>query len=94
MVSITVTVELPKDVEERLRSEKLDLVNDVREAYALNLFRREQITHAQLGRLLGLDRFEIDAFLKRNHVLAQSLTDEDIVHDRNTLDQLFASNGR
>ena len=59
-MNITLTVNLPPEVEERLRAESGDLSSAIRESFAVNLFRRGILTHHDLGQVLGLDRFETD----------------------------------
>ena len=82
---MSVTLELPKDIEDKLRRENPNLDSDVREACAVALFRKGTVTHAQLSRILGLGRFETDAVLKRHGVTEQALTPADLEADRNTL---------
>ena len=72
---------LAPDVEKRLRAESGDLPSAVRESFAVNLFRRGILTHHDLGEVLGLDRFETDALLKRNGVGEFSLTHDDVDAD-------------
>lgn len=93
MMSLTIHLNLPPDLEERLRSEGCDVSTEVKEAYVLDLFRRGRLTHAELGRALGLDRTETDAWLKRHHVIEGSLTMEDLQRDRRTLDQVLRKAG-
>jgi predicted HTH domain antitoxin len=88
-MNISVAVNLPRDVEERLRAESGDLAAAVRESFAINLFRRGILTHHVLGQVLGLDRFETDALLKRNEVTEYSLTHEDIDADVRSLKEFF-----
>ena len=88
-MSLTVKLDLPPDLEERLRRDTPDLDADVREAYTIELFRRGQLSHFELSKVLGLDRFETDAYLKRHRVFEGSLTMEDLEADRRTLDRLF-----
>ena len=64
-MNISFAVSLPPEVEQRLRAESGDLSSAVRESFAVNLFRRGILTHHELGLVLGLDRFETDALLKR-----------------------------
>ncbi len=73
----------------KLRQETPDLDNDVKEAYALELFRRGKLSHYELSRILGLDRFETDAYLRRHNVLEGSPTLEDLEADRDNLRELF-----
>lgn len=84
-MSLTVRFDLPPDVEQKLRQETPHLDEEVKEAYALELFRRGRLSHYELSRVLGIDRFETDAYLKRHKVFEGSLTMEDLESDRQTL---------
>jgi predicted HTH domain antitoxin len=88
-MNISLAVELPPQVEERLRAESGDLSSPVRESFAINLFRRGILSHHELGQVLGLDRFETDALLKRNDVTEYSLTHDDIDGDVNSLKEFL-----
>ena len=88
-MNISLAVNLPPGVEERLRAESGDVSSAVRESFAINLFRRGILTHHELGQVLGLDRFEIDALLKRNDVTEYSLTHEDIDADVSSLKEFL-----
>jgi predicted HTH domain antitoxin len=90
-MTIHFTSSLPPEVEERLRAEVPDLSGAVREAFAIDLFRRGILTHHGLGQVLGLDRFETDALLKRHRVADGSLTHEDVDADVRSLDELLAT---
>ena len=72
-MNVNIDVSLPPDVEERLRTESGDLSAAVREAFAIELFRRGILTHFDLGQSLGMDRFETDALLKRHEVTEHAL---------------------
>jgi predicted HTH domain antitoxin len=85
-----VTLDFPLDVEERVRQESPNIAADVKEAYALELFRRGRLSHYELSRVLGLDRFETDAWLRRRQVFDGSLTMADLEGDRQTLDRVMA----
>ena len=87
-MSFTVRLDLPPDVEQRLRCETSDLSEEVKEAYVLELFRRGKLSHYELSRILGLDRFETDAYLKRHNIFEGSLTQEDLEADFQTLRKL------
>ena len=80
-MDVSVVVNLPSEVEERLRMESGDLPSAVRASFAINLFRRGMLTHHGLATALGLDRVETDALLKRNGVREFSLTHEDVDAD-------------
>lgn len=84
-MNITLAIHLPPGIEQQLEAESGDLPSAVRESFAINLFRRGILTHHELGQVLGLDRFETDALLKRNDVTEFSLTHEDIDADVSSL---------
>jgi predicted HTH domain antitoxin len=84
-MSVTIRIDLPADVEQKLRSETSNLAAEVKEAYALELFRRGRLSHYDLARVLGLGRYETDAYLKRHQVFEGSLTMEDLEGDFQTL---------
>jgi hypothetical protein len=88
------TVTRPPTVESRLRATRSDLDRDALEVQALELFRREAITHFELGQMLGLDRGETDAFLVDRREYAQCLTLEDLETDFQTITQRMAEHGR
>jgi predicted HTH domain antitoxin len=89
-MSLTVRLDLPPDVEEKLRQQAANLDEEVKEAYALELFRKGRLTHYELSRVLRLDRFQTDAFLKRHNVFEGSMTMEDLETDRQTLRNLLS----
>jgi len=89
LTAVPVTVELPKDIEEKLRQENPNLDAEATEACAVELFRQGKLNHFQLSRVLGVDRFETDAVLKRHHVEEKSLTSSDLEADRTTLREVL-----
>lgn len=88
-MALTIKLELPPDLEQKLLAETADLSAEVKEAYVLELFRRGRLSHFELSQILGLDRFETDAYLKTHNVLEGSLTMDDLEEQRRTLDRLF-----
>jgi predicted HTH domain antitoxin len=90
MVTVTIDLpDLPPELEEELKSSARDVVHDVKEAYALELYRQEKINHVQLSRLLGLDRFETSALLQKHKIYVGALTMDDLEADYQTLSALF-----
>lgn len=90
---LNVIIDLPTDVEDRLRRETGSLDEDVKEAFVLELFRQGRLSHYELSQSLGLDRFETDGFLLRHKVWEQSLTMEDLEADRETLGRVMGQGG-
>ena len=75
---MAVTFQLPADVEQRLRAETPNLDAEAKEAMLIELYRQEKLSHFELSQALGLDRFETDAVLKRQHVTVDLPTAEEI----------------
>ncbi len=75
---MAVTVELPADLEQRLREETPDLESHAKEAMLVELYRQEKLTRFELSQALGLDRFETDAVLKKHKVALDLPTSEEI----------------
>ena len=60
-------------------------------ALLLQAFREGTLSHYELSKALGLDRFETDAFLQRHRVTEGTLTFEDLGQQRETLDHVLGS---
>ncbi len=75
-MALSITIDLPADIEQRLRHDTPDLAADAREAYAVDLYRRERITAAELGLALGIHRMSVDAVLKKHGVMLELSEDE------------------
>ena len=60
-------------------------------ALLLQAFREGTLSHYELSKALGLDRFETDAFLQRHSVIEGTLTFDDLEQQRETLDRVFGS---
>ena len=84
-----VSLNLPPEVEARVRREVSDLEGTARESLLLDLFRRGVLSHYELSQALGIDRFEMDAWLKAKNVYEGSLTAEDVEEDWRTIEHLF-----
>lgn len=74
---MTVSFEIPQDIEEQVRLSGVDVDDEVREAYLVELYRLDRITHCQFAEALGLNRFEADGVLKR-HKVSSGPTLEDL----------------
>lgn len=79
-----VTLELPDDIAQQFQDKDGDISRGLLRALALEGYRTQELTHAQVTRLLGLqNRLETDAFLKAHGVFLE-YTDTDQLHDRET----------
>jgi hypothetical protein len=65
---MTVTFQLPPEIEEALRSQFADIDQAAKEALLVELYRQDKLTHNELALALVLDRFEVDALLRKHHV--------------------------
>ena len=86
---MAVTIQLPADVEQRLRDDSPDLDAEVKEAMLVELYRQGKLTHDELSQALGLDRFETDAILKKHNVTLDLPTAEELQEDLRRARQLF-----
>ena len=84
-MSLTFTLELPDDVERELHGKSSHLEAVAVKAVAIELFRLKKLSHLQLSQLLGLERFETDALLKRHKIEEQGMSAEDVAADVETL---------
>lgn len=64
-MSLQLTLHLPAELETRLRADDVDLVATAEEAFLVELYRRQKLTHHQLATALGLDRFSVERLLQR-----------------------------
>jgi predicted HTH domain antitoxin len=86
---MAVIFQFPADLEKRLRAQSPDLDAEAKEASALELFRRGRLSHFELSQVLGLDRFETDAYLVKHEVYEGSLSAEELEADRQALERVL-----
>lgn len=65
---MNISYEIPRDIEQELRASRPDINREAKEAYLIDLYRQERISHRQLADALGLNRYETDGVLKRHKV--------------------------
>lgn len=83
-----VTVDIPDDVAERLKAAGGDLSRRALEAFALEEYKRDQLTKPELRRLLGFStRNTLDGFLKAHDVFEPYSLD-DLARERHDLERL------
>jgi predicted HTH domain antitoxin len=64
-----ITLNLPEDLAHELQAKWKDLPRAFLESLALEAYRSDALTTAQVGRLLGFEtRYEVDGFLKQHGV--------------------------
>ena len=78
---MTVSIEIPDELERRLRAGWSDLPRRALEAVAIEAYRTQTLTAAEVGQLLGFDsRWEVGAFLSRNDANL-GYTETDLIED-------------
>jgi len=85
---MTVIVNLPADVEHRLRAQSANLEADAKEAMLIELYRQDKISHYELSLAMGLDRFETDSLLKKHNVTEDLPTNAELENDLRRLQEL------
>jgi hypothetical protein len=65
---MNISFEIPPDIEQELSHTGADLNGEAKEAYLVEMYRQDRITHHQLAEALGLNRIETDGVLKRYKV--------------------------
>jgi len=81
---VAVAIEIPDDLERQLKASWSDLPR-VLEAVALEAYRSEALTPAQIGRLLGMaSRWDVEEFL-RSAGVPLHYDDADLARDRGAL---------
>jgi hypothetical protein len=73
---MTVSFDLPSDIENTLRGHGLDPAQALKEAALVELYRRSEIAHHQLADAMGLTRLETEALLKRHDVPLDQTVDD------------------
>ena len=62
---MTISFEIPQDIEQQLRSDGVDPSRQAKEVYLMEQYRRAKITHRQLEEALGLGFDETEHILKQ-----------------------------
>ncbi|HBY61769.1 MAG TPA: hypothetical protein DEH78_18250 [Solibacterales bacterium] len=83
---MNVAIELPEDIAQLLQASWKDMPRGALEAIALEGYRTQALTRGQVGRLLGLDFWETEAFLKERQAYLQ-YDDSDLDRDRLAIDR-------
>ena len=85
---MTISFELPPDLEQTLRHDLADLNSEAKESFLIGLYRRGRIPQTALSKALGLDRLETEDLLQRHHVTEDLGTIADYLADAQTLQNL------
>ena len=71
-----ITVELPDEMARQMIPAGLDPARTALEDMAVEAYRAHRLTEHQLATLLGMERYELDGFLKRREVWIESTVDD------------------
>lgn len=81
-----ITLNLPDELVQHFNRDKLS--RDILEALVIQAYQSEKITHAEVGRILGLSsRWAVDAFLSK-HNADLHYDETDLSRDRETLREI------
>ena len=75
-MATTFEISVPDTLVKALGAEPDELPRQTLEALIVQAFRKGQITHAQVGELLELNRFETDGFLKNTQAFRLSESEQ------------------
>jgi len=81
---MTISFELPRNIEEQALTEGADLAREAKEVYLLDLYRRERISHAQLREALEVSFHEAERLIKE-HGAGQDISAEEFEAGRDVL---------
>jgi hypothetical protein len=88
---MAVTFQLPGEVEQRLRAQRVDLESEAKESFLVDLYRRGELTRLALSQALEIDRFETEDVLRKHKVTEDLGSVQDYLDDVRTLDKLRAA---
>jgi predicted HTH domain antitoxin len=87
---MNVAIELPEDIARQLRSCWGDMPRRALEAIALEGYRSGALSRGQVGRLLGLNFWETEAFLKEKQAYLP-YADSELAQDRASLNSALGA---
>jgi predicted HTH domain antitoxin len=73
---MTISFEIPRDIEHELNTRGADLSREAKEAFLVEQYRQRKISHHQLAQALGLDDDETDGVLKRRGITLELSVEE------------------
>ena len=78
---MTISFELPQDIEQQIRTNGVDLDREERELYLVELYRQDRISHSQLRDALGVSFHEAEKLIK-DHGAGHDFPLEEFVEQR------------
>jgi hypothetical protein len=86
---MSITFELPQQIERDLIEQYGDLSSAAKEAMLLEMYRRGVLSHRQLADCLGLDRASTNTLLKHRGIWTASPSLADLQSDSETLERVL-----
>lgn len=74
---MTISFDIPMSIEQRLRAIAGDLSQYAKESLLVEMYRKQSVSHYELGVSLNLSRLQVDELLKRHNV-PMDLTPEEL----------------
>ena len=87
---MAISIELPPNVEARLRAELADLDEVAKLGLAVEAYRSTKLSLGQFAELLGISQYEADGILKERGVTL-SLSEAELTAERDALQRLIGS---
>ncbi|BAU12240.1 hypothetical protein LEP3755_27690 [Leptolyngbya sp. NIES-3755] len=81
-----ITIDIPDEIAQHLAQNISDLPRRTLESLVAQAYRDELLTHAEVGRILNLSRYDVDTFLYQAQAYLH-YDETDLEHDRATLSQ-------
>ena len=63
---MTISFDIPQNIEQRVRTEGADPNREAKEVYLIDLYRQERITHDDLSEALGLGFHQTQQFIEEH----------------------------
>ncbi|MGL5082953.1 MAG: UPF0175 family protein [Microcoleaceae cyanobacterium] len=82
-----ITITIPDEIAEHLQQRIPDLPRRALESMVAQAYRDELLTHAEVGKILNLSRWEVDAFLKAARAYLH-YNETDLENDRAVLQEI------
>jgi len=82
-----ITIDIPDEYVQRLEPTLVNLPQRILEIMVVDAYKANRLTSAEVGRILNLNRFEVDAFLKQHQAYLHYAI-ADFNQDLQTLQQL------
>jgi len=76
MLVMAITFDIPRDIQDQLGTAGADLNRRAREAFLLELYRAEQISHAQLREALDMSFHQVETLIKQRAAGLEASIDE------------------